>query len=177
MPTDLNGTPTSLGIGTYETSSDAPSGLGFNEAMAQIDALIAARMKITGTPTDGQVPSWDAGASEWVPTTVDTTPSLPTVNSQSGTTYTTVLGDAENMVEMTNASANTITIPPHSSVAYPVGTSITLVQAGAGQTTIAPGAGVTIHGNPGLKLTGQWAVAAVIQIASDTWVLAGNTSS
>lgn len=56
MPTDLTGTPTSLGIGTYNTSADAPSGLGFNAAMGQIDALIAARATLaspafTGTPT------------------------------------------------------------------------------------------------------------------------------
>lgn len=43
MPTDLTGTPTSLGIGTYNVDNDAPSGLGFNEAMAQIDALLVAR--------------------------------------------------------------------------------------------------------------------------------------
>lgn len=41
MPTDLTGTPTSLGIGTYNVDVDAPSGLGFNEAMAQINALLS----------------------------------------------------------------------------------------------------------------------------------------
>lgn len=56
MPTDLTGTPTSLGIGTYNVDADAPSGLGFNAAMGQIDALIAARATVaspafTGTPT------------------------------------------------------------------------------------------------------------------------------
>lgn len=55
MPTDLTGTPTSLGIGTYNVDADAPSGLGFNAAMGQIDALIAARATVasptfTGTP-------------------------------------------------------------------------------------------------------------------------------
>lgn len=43
MPTDATGTPTSLGIPTYNVDADAPSGLGFNEAMAVIDALLVAR--------------------------------------------------------------------------------------------------------------------------------------
>jgi microcystin-dependent protein len=64
LPTDLNGTPTSLGIGTYNVDADAPSGLGFNEAMGQIDALIAARADVaspafTGTPTAPTPPVGD----------------------------------------------------------------------------------------------------------------------
>lgn len=45
MPTDATGTPTSLGIRKYNTSVDAPSGLGFNGAMDDIDALLVARTK------------------------------------------------------------------------------------------------------------------------------------
>lgn len=43
MATDATGTPTSLGIPKYNTSADAPSGLGFNAAMDTIDALLVAR--------------------------------------------------------------------------------------------------------------------------------------
>lgn len=59
MPTDLTGTPTSLGIGTYNVDADAPSGLGFNEAMAQIDALIAARLATPSGIASGEVPVWN----------------------------------------------------------------------------------------------------------------------
>lgn len=62
MPTDLSGTPTSLGIGTYNTSNDAPSGLGFNAAMAQIDALIAARVAKPSGIVLGEVPVWNGTA-------------------------------------------------------------------------------------------------------------------
>lgn len=64
MPTDLTGTPTSLGIGTFNTSNDAPSGLGFNEAMAQIDALVAARVAAPSGIAAGEVPVWNG--STWV---------------------------------------------------------------------------------------------------------------
>lgn len=66
------------------------------------------------------------------------------LNSQTGTTYTFVATDAGNNVDLSNASAITATIPPHSSVAYPVGTMLYWRQWGAGAVTIAAGAGVTL---------------------------------
>lgn len=97
-------------------------------------------------------------------------------NAQSAS-YTAVLGDKDKLVEISNASANTFTIPPNSSVAYPVGTQIRILQTGAGQTTITPGSGVTINGTPGLKLRTQWASATVIKRATDTWVAVGDLSA
>ena len=68
------------------------------------------------------------------------------VNAQTGTTYTLVIGDEYlDGVRMTNASANTLTIPPNSAVSFPVGTKVFITQGGAGSTTIAAGAGVTIN--------------------------------
>lgn len=71
MPTDATGTPTSLGIRTYNTSADAPSGLGFNGAMADIDALLVARTKAftaagdmlyaTGANTPARLPIGSSG--------------------------------------------------------------------------------------------------------------------
>ena len=68
------------------------------------------------------------------------------VNAQTGTTYTLVIGDEYlEGVRQTNAAANTITIPPNADVAFPVGsTKIFIIQGGAGSTTIAAGAGVTL---------------------------------
>lgn len=64
MPTDLTGAPTSLGIGTYNTSADAPSGLGFNAAMAQIDALLLLRVNKPAGVATGDVPVWNG--TTWV---------------------------------------------------------------------------------------------------------------
>ena len=68
------------------------------------------------------------------------------VNAQTGTTYTLVIGDEYlDGVRQTNAAANTVTIPPNADVAFPVGsTKILIIQGGAGSTTIAAGAGVTL---------------------------------
>lgn len=99
-------------------------------------------------------------------------------NAQTGTTYTFVLTDANNtVVEMSNTSAITATVPPNSSVAYPVGSQIQLLQTNTGQVTVAPGSGVTINGTPGLKLRAQWSFATLIKRATDTWVLVGDVTA
>lgn len=99
-------------------------------------------------------------------------------NAQTGTTYTLVLGDAGNVVSMNNASANTLTVPPNSSVAFPVGTQIDLAQLGAGQTTVAAGGGVTIRSDAGkLKLAGQYVGGTLLKLATDEWLLAGNIAA
>jgi len=101
-----------------------------------------------------------------------------TLNAQTGTTYTLVLTDAHKLVTQSNASAITTTIPPNSSVAFEIGDQVNLLQLGAGQVTVAAGAGVTIRSEgTKLKLKGQYAAATCIKIASDEWVLVGNLSA
>ena len=78
------------------------------------------------------------------------------------------------MVEISSASANTLTVPLNSSIPFPVGTQITILQTGAGQTTITATGGVTINATPGLKLRAQWSSASLIKRATDTWVAIGD---
>jgi hypothetical protein len=78
------------------------------------------------------------------------------------------------MVEVSNASATTVTIPLNSSVAFATGTTITVLQTGAGQVTIAGAGGVTANGTPGLKLRAQWSLATLVKRNTDTWVVAGD---
>jgi len=99
-------------------------------------------------------------------------------NEQTGTTYTLALTDDGKVVEMNNASANTLTVPPNSSVAFPVGSQILVLQTGAGQTTLAAGAGVTVNSKDGnLKLSAQWCAATLIKRATDVWVVVGDLSA
>jgi hypothetical protein len=97
------------------------------------------------------------------------------VASQTGTTYTAVLGDASTYIQFSNAGAITFTIPPNSSVAFPVGTVIEMEQSGAGALSVAAGAGVTINSRGAdLTLAGQYAVASIKKVATDTWTLTGD---
>jgi hypothetical protein len=113
-----------------------------------------------------------------------TTPTLTSplinvgINAQSGTSYTTVLADNGKLITQTNASAITTTIPPFSSVAYPVGAQLNFVQYGAGQVTFAQGAGVTIASTGATatapKLRAQYSSATAICVSQDNWFIAGD---
>jgi hypothetical protein len=98
------------------------------------------------------------------------------INTQT-VSYTLVLSDASKLVEMNSASANNLTVPLNSAAAFPVGTQISVVQVGAGQTTIVATGGVTINATPGLKLRAQWSAATLIKRATDTWVAVGDLSA
>jgi hypothetical protein len=95
------------------------------------------------------------------------------VNTQTGTTYTAVLADADKVIEISNASANTVTIPPNSSVAFAIGTRIRVTQLGAGATTIVSGAGVTFQpASPAaMSPAGQYGTRTVRKRATDTWIV------
>lgn len=98
-------------------------------------------------------------------------------NAQTGTTYTLVLTDVAKVISLTNAAAITLTIPTNASVAFPTGTQILVYQGGAGQVTVS-GAGVTIRAQGSkTKTNGQYAVAALLKVATDEWVFFGNTST
>lgn len=101
-----------------------------------------------------------------------------TVNAQTGTTYTLVLTDQGGLVTLNNASAITLTVPPNSSVAFATGTMIGLAQVGAGQVTVAAGAGVTIRSvSSQLKIASQYGGAQLYKLATNEWLLIGNLSA
>lgn len=88
--------------------------------------------------------------------------------------YVLVLADAGAAIEMNLAGANTVTVPPNSSVAFPVGTVVEVLQYGAGQTTLTPGAGVTIRTASTLTTRAQYSTVSLRKTATDEWVAAGD---
>jgi hypothetical protein len=103
------------------------------------------------------------------------------VNTQTGTTYTTVLSDNGKIVTLNNASAITVSIPTNASVAYPVGTQINFAWiTGAGQPTIqAVTSGTTTILSTGAtstapKLRVVNSVASCVKLATDTWIVMGD---
>lgn len=96
-------------------------------------------------------------------------------NAQTGTTYTLALTDVAKVVSLTNAAAITLTVPTNAVTPFPIGTQILLYQGGAGQVTVS-GAGVTLRAQGSkLKMFGQYAVAALLKVGTDEWVMFGNT--
>ncbi len=163
------------------SASDAASPPDIRAAGSDTDIDIEIRPKGTGSidassskiiNVDDPTAAQDAATKNYADTTfslIDTP-----INAQTGTSYTTVLTDTDKLVTMDNASASTWTVPPNSSVAYDIGTTIAIAQKGAGQVTITPGAGVTLNKPVGLKTVAQWSMASIIKIATDTWIVAGH---
>lgn len=100
------------------------------------------------------------------------------INAQTGTSYTFVLTDAGKICEFSNASAVTVTIPPNSSVAFPVGTQIDVYQTGAGKVTFAEGSGVTIKSVGSQKsLAAQEAGGTLYKRDTNVWAFGGTIAS
>jgi hypothetical protein len=104
---------------------------------------------------------------------VEFAPSTTLFNSQTAS-YTLALSDKDLFVEMNVGSANNLTVPPESSINFPIGSQINILQTGAGQTTIVAGSGVTVNATPGLKLRARWSSVTLIKRASNTWVALGD---
>jgi hypothetical protein len=96
-----------------------------------------------------------------------------TINSQSGTSYTLALTDFGRVVECTNASAVSVTVPPNSSVAFPVGSVVQVCQLGAGAVTLVAGSGVTLRTPASLQVAAQYGTAVLRKRAADEWVVGG----
>lgn len=93
-------------------------------------------------------------------------------SNQQPSHYTLQLTDwtIPKLIEMTSGGANNLTIPPHSSVPFPIGTTIPAVQNGAGLTTVVAGSGVTLRSSAGvLTSPGQYNIMFFRKIAINEW--------
>jgi len=102
-----------------------------------------------------------------------------TVGADNTTDYTAVLADQYQVLEVMNkATAIAFKIPTNASVAFPVGTAITILNKGAGAVTIsAVTSGTTtvlsagaVAASPTLA---QYKTAVCIKTATDTWYVVG----
>jgi len=102
-----------------------------------------------------------------------------TVGSDQTADYTAVLTDAyQVLVPMNKATAVAFKIPTNASVAFPVGTAITILNKGLGAVTIsAVTSGTTtvlsagaVAASPTLA---QYKTAVCIKTATDTWYVVG----
>jgi hypothetical protein len=86
------------------------------------------------------------------------------------------LTERDSLIEVshTGGSAVNVTIPADSTLNFPVGTSIDVLQTNTGGVAIAAGAGVTVNATPGLTLRTQWSSATLLKRAANTWVVYGD---
>jgi len=110
--------------------------------------------------------------------TITTPTQRLTLNAQTGTTYSLVVGDATyKLVTCSNAAAITVTVPPS---LFAIGDTINVQQIGAGQVTFAAGSGVTITSTGATsaapKLRAQFSACTVICTAANTFTVIGDLS-
>lgn len=98
-------------------------------------------------------------------------------NPQAGN-YTFALTDMGKAVISTGAGAQTFTVPPNASIAFPLDTFMTIIQYGAGQITIAAGAGVTIRSaGAKTKTVSQYSAATLYKSNTNEWILFGDLTT
>ena len=102
-----------------------------------------------------------------------------TVNTAQTADYTAVLADQyQTLTPMNKATAIAFKIPTNASVAFPVGTALTVLNIGAGTCTIsAVTSGTTtvlsagaVAASPTLA---QYKTAVCIKLSTDSWVVVG----
>ncbi len=97
------------------------------------------------------------------------------VTSQSSATYTLALTDAAGAVEVTQSNACIVIVPSQTTVAFPIGTIIEVVQMGSGQVSLSPAPGVSLLSADGLLRTRtQYSCLSVRKNGANSWVVAGD---
>ncbi len=102
-----------------------------------------------------------------------------TIGADNTSDYTAVLADQYQVLEVMNkATAIAFKIPTNASVAFPVGTVITVLNKGAGVCTISavtPGTTTVLSAGAvaASPTLGQYKSAACIKTGTDTWYVVG----
>jgi hypothetical protein len=104
-------------------------------------------------------------------------PSITTITEKTASYELASLAERDTIVEVNSQGATTLTIPSDSSVNFPVGTTLDVIQTGTGQVTIAGAQGVTVNATPGLKLRAQWSSVTLLKRGANSWVVFGDTAA
>lgn len=89
--------------------------------------------------------------------------------------FTLALTDLNYFLDTDTTELNTITIPPHSAVPFPLNVEIPISQGATGVTSFVAGLGVTIQSQDNfLVMGGQFAAVVAKQVALNVWRIMGN---
>jgi hypothetical protein len=153
-----------------DVSTEPSTTVAFGEG--SLDALAVGALEATTvTPSSGVVFSDGTQTKEGVP-------SRTPIVQKTASYALSQLTHRDSLIEVDSTSATTLTIPLDSTVNYPVGTTIDILQTNTGQVTIAPVSGsVTVNATPGLKLRTRWSSATLLKRAANTWVVYGDLTA
>jgi len=140
---------------------------------------VAAGVPSWATPTTGDIEGvttgTDSGLSGGATSGTVTLRLKLEFDAETGTTYTLIAANLNQLVTLNNASAITLTVPPS---VFSAGDVINIAQIGAGQVTLSQGAGVTINSTGATatapKLRARYSAASIICTASNTFLVVGD---
>jgi hypothetical protein len=184
-------TPATLGLGNVDNTSDANKPVStatstaiatakseaIADATSQVSALISGAPAAMNTLDElaaalGDDANFAASVTTSLGLKVDSL--TPIVRKTESYTLSS-LTERDDLIEMGSGSPITLTIPADATLDFPIGTSIDILQTGAGQVTIAPVSGtVTVNATPGLKLRTTWSSCTLFKRAANTWVVYGD---
>ena len=171
----------SYDLTNFESAVTPVASLGFSGSTSGTTTVQATAVAGTNTLTLPATTSDTLVGLAATQTLTNKTLTAPKVNlsfnAQTGTTYTLVAADSGKLVTTSNASAITVTIPPS---VFAAGEQINVQSIGAGLTTFAQGAGVTITSTGATSsapvLRAQNSACTIICTASNTFTVIGDLS-
>ena len=174
--TDWNHLPYVTGVGMAVPGPPGDPGPPGPVGPAGADGAPGPASTVPG-PAGATGPAGPAGPASTVPGPPGTNGDWSTpqaINTQTVNTYDLILADAGKVVMTTAAASIDFFIPANATVPFPVGSRVDLLQGNTGQIYVQPRAGVTLRVTPTPKTRGQWAVAGVLKIATNEWVMMGD---
>ncbi len=84
--------------------------------------------------------------------------------------------DANYLLLINSASANSINVLKNSTSPIPLGTRFDIQAIGTGITTVVPDSGVTVNSKDGMYICEQYGQISLIKISVDEWLLIGDVS-
>lgn len=154
-------------LGLTATAAELNTMDGVTASAAELNILDGATLTVTEL-------NYVDGVTSAIQTQLDAkAPATPSVNAQTGTTYTLDATDNGKIVTLSNGAAITVTVPS----GLGAGFHCQCIQIGAGQVTFT-GSGATVNQRESkLKIAGQYGMATLSAYASNTFALGGDLSA
>lgn len=92
------------------------------------------------------------------------------------TTYPVTAGEIYGLLNVSASVATDIIVPDDASINFDIGASFSVLRTGTADVTVVPASGVIVSGTPGTKLRTQYSFATCVKIASNSWVIIGDTA-
>lgn len=102
---------------------------------------------------------------------------LDVPQNYTNTSFQLALTDRGKHIYSANGTSQTITIANNATVAFPVGSAISIVLNGAGSITVARGSGVSLYlaanSTSADRTIAAYGMATLLKVATDTWFING----